>query len=175
MQRAAKVKATSTASKATSLVGPASPTSNLRPVWIAPLFPPAHAANRTRSEHPYSLSEFPVSAGQLPPRLRALRDQLAAEDLQYRLLLNRNHDFSEHFWRATNEKFAASKAEAVEAGLAEEADGLWLKRNAPEYQAYHRRFYVSQFGELLPAARAWQRRIRWKLACWRAGVPHGLD
>lgn len=157
--------------KPSDLVGPANPVSNLRPVYFAPLFPAANwkAGN---SLHPYSLNEL-HSAVSLPPQLVELRERLAAEDLQYRMMLSAHEKRSSNFWSDINTRYTAAKAQSDMDE--DDFDRLWSQDHQVEYRTYHRMFYKGQFGMVWPSARDQWRRLRWRAACWRAGIQSGLD
>ncbi|EGG09829.1 uncharacterized protein MELLADRAFT_74340 [Melampsora larici-populina 98AG31] len=90
------------------IVGPPSPTSNLRPVEYAPLFststifPEASASatpsSGSRSSHPYSLNEFNTQSTPLPPSLTELRNKLHLEDLEWITFRKRIDKMNETFW-----------------------------------------------------------------------------
>ena len=157
-------------SKNSNLVGPANPVSNLRPVYFAPLFP-VSSWNAGTSPHPYSLNELHSTVA-LPPQLVELRETLAAEDLQYRMMLSAHEKRSITFWSDINTRYAVAKAQSDMDE--DDFDRLWSQDHQAEYRTYHRLFYKGQFGLVWPSAKAEWRRLKWRAACWRAGVDSGL-
>jgi hypothetical protein len=138
--------------------------SHLRPILLRPLFA---ADLRADKAHPYSLSEFPAHVAD--PTLRDLKQRLVAMDLAYRLRVAAHEKLSSEFWTGMNAAFAREQA-----GDEDAYDRAWLAGNRRRYKAYHARFYREQFAMLAPAARLWMLKGRWKWACWKRGVHHGL-
>lgn len=167
-----------------ALMKPPHPVSNIRPLLLQSVFAgPSQSkshqslAPSASANHPYSLSEIaiPSASVDLPPRLIRLRQQLAAQDVAFRLLVTRLERESQHFWVNMNTKFSAEKAVALRNGQDEDAfDRTWLATHSAEYQSFHARFLRGQYSALWPAFLVKLRQWKWKWACWRAGVPHGL-
>lgn len=162
-----------------ALIKPPHPVSNIRPLLLQSVFSENVDASpkQPSSHHPYSLSELalPSASVDLPPHLLRLRQQLAAQDVAFRLLVNRLERESHQFWASINARFTTEKKEALARGQDEDTfDRQWLTRHEAEYRRFHANFLKGQYRALWPAFEAKYRQWQWRWACWRAGVPHGL-
>lgn len=172
-----------------ALAKPPHPVSNIRPLLLQSVFADsgagqepasANAAGPTAStskHHPYSLAELalPSASVDLPPNLIRLRQQLAAQDVAFRMLVTRLERESQHFWTTMNARFTQEKKLALQQGADEDAfDRQWLARHEAEYRAFHANFLKGQYRALWPAFLTKYRQWQWRWACWRAGVEHGL-
>lgn len=161
--------------------------SNLRPVYYAPLFPELHSSpKRPTTLHPYSLAEFPshsASAQSLKQlRLHALKQELHAADLAWRLHQYRVDAFNQAFWVRTNTAFLRAKerwvdkhAASLPANTREEdldLSGFYkehLERTKREYAEYNAQLWRLQASLVWPAVKAAARGWRWKWELWKAG------
>lgn len=195
-RKAASVSADLARTKA--LAKPPHPVSNIRPLLLQSVFADSGAATArspeqgssneqsttpsspvasTSKHHPYSLAELalPSASVDLPSNLIRMRQQLAAQDVAFRMLVNRLERESQHFWTTMNARFTHEKKLALQQGADEDAfDRQWLARHEAEYRAFHANFLKGQYRALWPAFLTKYRQWQWRWACWRAGVEHGL-
>lgn len=180
-------------------VGSPSPVSNLRPMRYAPLFPPpavstpsepSDASPSADLRHPYSLSEFAAQPRSFPPKIQALRNELDAADLQWRLHRQRVDAVNEAFWSKVATGFAQYEAAADEAAAAslalvgagavdleaakeaarDTAYAKWLNDQRQVYKDYNRTWWATQRGLVVGGWRAERRVWKWRWECWKAGV-----
>ncbi|SCV67099.1 BQ2448_5745 [Microbotryum intermedium] len=174
------------------LVGAPCPLSNLRPVYYAPLFPELHDSPPTaRSQHPYSLAEFPSTSPSSSPslspsssfaarqhRLQLLKAKFYAQDLEYRLNLYRLDAFNQDFWARTNADFLAARDRWLcqhhpQVGRAEQDIDLspfyaqHLAATKHAYQSYNAQLWRATARMMWPALKAARRNWRWKWEVWK--------
>lgn len=176
------------------LIGPPCPLSNLRPVYYAPMFPELHSPpSVARNMHPYRLQEFGTSADSatLDPRqrrLQALKRQLHAADLEWRLTRYRVDQFNQDFWARTNTNFLKARnayvaqlaprsqqdVEDTSSQTVRDVDlapfyAQHLASTKRAYAEYNSRLWKLQATLLWPALKASLRVWKWRWEVWKAG------